>query len=80
MDINIKAVSLQVFLFLFRTENSTKNKFYSIIRKTTRQINDVGKKILDKKYKNIKYEALLRIIRAKQSIKTLSNHLHEKSL
>lgn len=40
----------------------------------------MGKKVLDKKYKNIKYEALLRIIRAKQSIKTLSNHLYEKSL
>ena len=50
---------MQVKLFLFRSENSLKNKFYGGIRKLNRKLNKVGKQ-KGRIKKAIRYESVIK--------------------
>mgnify|MGYP000905488205 CR=1 FL=1 len=64
MDKNGVRVSWKVLLYLFRSENNVKNKFYSSLRKLVRKMNKTRKIFFFFYTKEIKFESVSRVLDA----------------
>lgn len=51
-------------LFLFRSDNCIKNHFYSRLRKGLKKMNQVAEESLEKRFKEIKFNVVFKIIEA----------------
>lgn len=50
--------------FLFRSDNCIKNHFYSRLRKGLKKMNQVAEESLEKRFKEIKFNVVFKIIEA----------------
>ena len=62
-----------------KTQNYIKNKFYGTLRKTMRKINEIGKNNFKRFSKPIKYDALIRVLEAKEGMPNLPDQIMKDS-